>query len=249
MRTRLSSNSVGTRVVALGSARAAGVDAGALERPLPPESSSVRWRGASTASLLRAASSRSTTARALSGAESSPATAATICSRQSAADTSACARIDEGGELSVSQISRMSSRRCASLATPRMPRIFAEPLSVCAARLALRRSSDCVGSAIHPCSDCVTSAACGGESCRKASIRAASTSLEISRARSPASSASGAACSVSSSAAPIPLAAESSARSSVSAASSSGSGTQPPPKWAISDSTGPAACGIAQVCL
>ena len=51
---------------------------------------------------------------------------------------------------SVSQISRMSSRRCASLATPRMPRIFAEPLSVCAARLALRRSSDCVGSAIQP---------------------------------------------------------------------------------------------------
>ena len=34
-----------------------------------------------------------------------------------------------------------------------------------------------MGSAIQPCSDCVTSAACGGESCRKASISAASTSL------------------------------------------------------------------------
>ena len=49
-----------------------------------------------TASLLRAASSSSMTPSALSGAESSPATVATICSRQSAADMSACARRRRG---------------------------------------------------------------------------------------------------------------------------------------------------------
>ena len=220
MRTRLSSSSVGTRVVALASPRAgAGAGCGNRESArVAAGASSTRWRTVSEAVLLRAASSISTMASAFSGAESSPATVATICSRQSAADMSAWARMDEGGVLSFSQISRMSSRRCASLATPRIPRMFADPLSVCAARFALRSSSDCVGSAIQPCSDCVTSAACGGESCRKASISAASTSLEMSRARSQASSASGAACSVSSSAAPMPFAAASSARNSVSAA-------------------------------
>ena len=95
----------------------------------------------------------------------------------------------------------------------------------------------------------MTSAACGGESCRNASSSAASTSLEMASDRSEASSASGAACSVSSSAAPIELAAASSARNSVNAESSSGRGTQPPPKCAISESIGAVPAGIAQVRL
>ena len=76
-------------------------------------------------------------ASALSGGASSPATAATICSRQSAAAISALARARDGATPSASQISSTSSRRCASFATPRMPRMFAEPLSVCAARFAV----------------------------------------------------------------------------------------------------------------
>ena len=55
------------------------------------------------------------------------------------------AHATKAATLSASQISSMSSSRCASLATPRMPRMFAEPLSVCAARLALRSSSDLRG--------------------------------------------------------------------------------------------------------
>ncbi len=103
------------------------------------------------------------------------------------------------------------------------------------------------GSTTQPCSDCVTSAACGGESCRKASSSAPSTSFEISSARSATDSASGAACSVSSSAAPMPFAAWSSSLSAASASPSSGSGTQSPPKCASSASTGLRVGGVAQM--
>ncbi len=239
MRTTSSSSWVGTRVVALGSARVCVTTAAGAASASATGAASTRWRTVSLESLLRAASSISTMANALSGALSSPHTAATICSRQSAAAISAAERALEGWTASVSQISSTSSSRCASFATPMMPRMLAEPLRVCAARLALRSSSDCVKSAIHPDSESVTSAACGGESCMKASSRAASTSLEMLSARSPASSASGAADSLSSSAAPIERAAASSLRSSFSAESSSGNGTQPPPKCEISDSMGP----------
>ena len=69
MRTRLSSNSVGTRVVAFGfGARGAVAGQGRpRERCAAAGVSSARWRTVSEASLLRAASSSSMTARALSG--------------------------------------------------------------------------------------------------------------------------------------------------------------------------------------